>query len=227
LIKFISSIRADGAFFDVGANKGDWSAKVVSSDFRGRLVVVDPLQKNIDHLKVRFKQQSFVTYEKYAVSDTQGEAVFFSNSNDANSGTDSLYDMNEIGYATHLNHTKVSKIRLDELTQDLAIERIHFLKIDVEGHEYSVLRGAERLFSNGLVDFIQIEFGHATRAARIYLHDIVNFLRPFGYSIFVIKPNGVAPLYFTPFAENRYSYINFLLANNGVARELTPIMLRE
>lgn len=227
LIKFITSIRTDGVFFDVGANKGDWSAKVISADFRGRLVLVDPLQKNIDHLEERFKHLNMVICKRYAVSDTDGEAVFYSNVNDADSGTDSLYDMNEIGYETNLRQTRVSKIRLDELTQELAIERIHLLKIDVEGHDYSVLRGAERLFSNGLIDFVQIEFGHAARAARVYLHDIVNFLKPFGYSMFIIKPNGIAPLRFTPFVENRYSYINLLLVRNAVSRELAPIMLRE
>jgi len=112
------------------------------------------------------------------------------------------------------------------LVKRLSIKKINFLKIDVDGNELSVLEGAKSLLSSEKIDFIQIEFGHVSRAAHIYLHDIVNFVNKYYYTIFVIKPTGYMQLGFSPFTENRYSYINFLLARSGVLSKLNGHILK-
>tara|TARA_B110000438_G_C15672628_1_gene588837 strand:+ start:334 stop:609 length:276 start_codon:yes stop_codon:yes gene_type:complete len=71
---------------------------------------------------------------------------------------------------------------------------------------------------------------HFTKFARlvvsVYLHDIVNFINEYDYNIFVIKPAGLLPLDFSPFTENRYSYINFLLVKNSIQDELKDLILK-
>lgn len=53
------------------------------------------------------------------------------------------------------NKVSVEAVRLDDaFPVDLPIK---MLKVDVEGHEASVLRGAERLISNRLIDHIMVE----------------------------------------------------------------------
>lgn len=164
---------------------------------------------------------------QYAISDATGEATFFSNVDEGQSGTDSLHNMNQIGYAPTVNAVKVNCTTLDKISEKLEIRKIDFLKADVEGHEYFVLKGAEGLLKNGGIDYIQIEFGHAARAAKVYLHDIVELANSYSYDIYVIKKNGFMPLNFTPFTENRYSYVNFLLARKSAAKELDGYILRE
>jgi len=225
LLKLIVSLRNKGTLFDVGANRGDWSAEALGLNFKGRLFAVDPLPTNINNLKKRFKTADSFTPIEYALSDSIKEAEFFSNVDESQSGTDSLYNMNEIGYAPRLNVVKVKCTTLDSLARELNVRKIDFLKIDVEGHELFVLRGAKSLLSEGSIDFIQIEFGHAARAARLYLHDIVRFINEYSYNIYVIKPDGFMPLSFTPFTENRYSYINFLLVRKSVAHEIDKYTL--
>ena len=225
LLKLIVSLRNTGTIFDVGANRGDWSAEVLALNFRGRLFAVDPLPRNIDSLKKRFPTSDSFIPIQYALSDSIKDTKFFSNAEESQSGTDSLYNMNEIGYTASLNVVNVKCTTLDSLAKDVNVRNIDFLKIDVEGHEFFVLRGAKSLLSEGAIDFIQIEFGHAARAARIYLHDIVKLMNQYSYRSYVIKANGFAPLNFTPFTENRYSYINLLFAKQSVARELDSVVL--
>jgi hypothetical protein len=134
--------------------------------------------------------------------------------------------MQKIGYTDGTDRIEVQSITLDELARVSSVSRINFLKIDVEGAELQVLRGASVMLSQGNVDFIQIEFGHAARASRTYLHDIVNFIDNFEYTIFVIKPKGFLPLNFSPFIENRYSCINLLIARNDVLGDLTGHILK-
>jgi FkbM family methyltransferase len=223
LLNMISSTRGDDSIFvDVGANVGDWSAALIEGGYTGRLVVIDPLKRNLAKVRERLGALDYDNFDlcEYALSDRTGTARFFSNKDQALSGHDSLLDMREIGYSDELDCVEVQCTTLDELAGQLKILRIDFLKIDVEGNELSVLQGAKSSLSTGAIDFIQIEFGHAARAAGVYLHDIINFVNEYDYKIFVIKPSGLLPLDFTPFTENQYSYINFLLAQNSVLDEL-------
>ena len=82
------------------------------------------------------------------------------------------------------------------------------------------------ILSQGNIDFVQIEFGHAARASRTYLHDIVNLINNFEYTNFVIKPKGFLILNFSAFIENRYSCINLLIARNNVLGDLTGRILK-
>ena len=48
---------------------------------------------------------------------------------------------------------------LDSICEQEKVDTIHFLKIDVEGHELQTIEGASNLISSGSIDFIQFEFG--------------------------------------------------------------------
>lgn len=220
--EIVAASSPESVFFDVGANVGDWSVALVESGVRGRIIAVDPLSRNLAAVRSKLSELGYNNLDliECALSASRGTVKFFTNRDLAMSGHDSLFDMREIGYAEGVDCVEVRAMTLDELTQELAIGRIHFLKIDVEGNELSVLKGAKALLARGAIDFIQIEFGHAARAARVYLHDIINFLEPLEYQIFVIKPKGLLPLNFTPFTENMYSYINFLIVKTGMLEKL-------
>lgn len=225
LLNTILANRESGLFIDVGANKGDWSAKVLTKNFRGRLFAVDPLLSNIEKLKKRFEGVAGFYPLQYALSDSIKDADFFSNANGENSGTDSLHNMTGIGYTADLNVVKVKCTTLESIANEFKIDKIDFLKIDTEGNEFFVLKGAQQLLSKGSIDFIQIEFGHAWRAARVYLHDVVGLINKYEYDIYIIKPNGFLPLRFTPFIENRYSYINLLIMRRQVSHLLKDQIL--
>lgn len=71
---------------------------------------------------------------------------------------------------------KVPQISIDELN----LERIVYMKIDVEGMELSVLNGALKSIETSK-PVIQIE------VLKTNPRNIVNFLRPFGYKIYIIE----------------------------------------
>jgi FkbM family methyltransferase len=227
LLQTVIAMRPAGVLFDVGANRGDWSAEALSLGFRGRLVAVDPLSRNVVGLRQRFKGASNVEVAEFALSDVTGEAEFFSNTDESEGGTDSLFDMRRIGYNPSLTTVRVVCTTLASLAKELGVDRIDLLKIDVEGNELSVLKGAGAMLSQGSIDFIQLEFGHAARAAKVYLHDIVQLASSCSYEVFVIKPRGFMRLQFSPFSENRYAYVNLLLARGAIAHQIRDrILLR-
>lgn len=230
LVKHVLRNRPRNAVFvDVGANKGDWSEALVRCGIAGRLILVDPLRRNLEEASRRLRALGYKGFEvcECALSNEQTTTAFFVSRDPRHSGTDSLYDMRTIGYTEAVDTVEVRCITLDALADQLGIAEIEFLKVDVEGHELFVLRGASELLRQGRVRFIQMEFGHAARAAGVYLHDIVRFVGQYQYKIFVIKPSGLLPLDFSPFTENRYSYINFLIASTSALSELQGQILRK
>jgi FkbM family methyltransferase len=71
------------------------------------------------------------------------------------------------------------------------IDRVDFLKIDTEGHEYKVLLGFERMLKEKKVTIIQFEYGYANVLTKDLLIDHYKYLEPMGYSIGLLTPEGV------------------------------------
>jgi hypothetical protein len=91
------------------------------------------------------------------------------------------------------NREAVTVNTLDEFCRQRSIERIDFLKLDVEGSEYRVLMGARRLLESRAIKFIQFEFGGANIDARTYFRDFYNLLSP-TYTIYLILKDGLRPV---------------------------------
>src|SRR6185503_14354274 len=59
------------------------------------------------------------------------------------------------------SHESIQVLTIDAFCDREEIYHIHFLKLDVEGHELSVLNGAKRMLDSGKISIIQFEFGPA------------------------------------------------------------------
>ncbi len=137
-----TQVRPDWVFFDVGANFGYYSMIVsAASQRRARVYAFEPLASNF-HLLARNKDLNHfdrVSAAKLAVSDQVGEVDFFvpplSCSGVGHIVDGPIDDPN--GYVD-----KVQTTTLDDFVSHHNVRRMDFLKIDVEGAELRVLRGA-------------------------------------------------------------------------------------
>lgn len=65
------------------------------------------------------------------------------------------------------------------------IERINFLKVDTEGHDLEVLKGAEAMLRKSEIDVMDVEVGmNVDNKYHVPLHDVQVFLEGFGYRLF-------------------------------------------
>lgn len=72
---------------------------------------------------------------------------------------------------------------LDEFCSREKIERVNFLKVDVEGFELAVFRGADRLLKEGRVDYLCFEISQEPlKGAGIESRQVFEFLKTHGYS---------------------------------------------
>jgi FkbM family methyltransferase len=80
---------------------------------------------------------------------------------------------------------------LDAHTLEHGLQRIEFLKIDVEGFELSVIRGAREILDQKRVDLILLEIGDVTCAtAGVDPMELLNELESHGYRLHSINAEG-------------------------------------
>lgn len=108
------------------------------------------------------------------------------------SGEASLYKRQVPGKTYEMTET-IKIITLDNFCVDNNINHIHYLKLDVEGHELSVLKGAKNTFSSAKIDWIQFEFGGCNIDSRTYFRDFFDLLSP-NYNIYRLVRNGLVPI---------------------------------
>ncbi|MGQ0564715.1 MAG: FkbM family methyltransferase [Gemmobacter sp.] len=126
-------IRPDWNCLDIGGHLGSVSYTLANLAPRGKLHIVEASPAKAAALRARFPK---ATVHAVAVSDHQGEAVFYENV--VQPGFSSLTNRTSRG---DTREVRVTMARIDDLwPADLPL---HFLKIDVEGHEYAALKGAE------------------------------------------------------------------------------------
>ena len=62
-----------------------------------------------------------------------------------------------------------------------------------EYYEFEALRGAAKMIDEGRIDFIQLEFGATTLAARVSFHDLWTLLSP-KFELYRILKRGLHPI---------------------------------
>ena len=138
-------------------------------------------------------------------------------------GTKMLYLSDKSEHNSFL-HTKenssgiqnIAITTLDDYCQENSIHHIDFIKIDVEGYEFFVLKGALRMFREGAIDFVQFEFSGTTAQAGIFLKSFIDFFVGYSYSLYRIKPLSIEKIDYYPDQE-RFTLTNYLAIKNGLS----------
>lgn len=176
LIEWARETFADegGAFVDIGANCGLWTLRMASA-FR-RVYAFEPKLDTFARLAAgaalsNVPRQS-ITMLNLALGGETGTATLRSVGSDA-------FDASVVQYGDEVSGSVVPVQRLSDTLFD---ERIALVKIDVEGYEFEVLRGAERFLRAAGLPPILFEAWDAERGQRP-LADVRALLESYGYNI--------------------------------------------
>lgn len=143
--------------FDVGANKGQFLSLVLGRLHGVPLVVhaFEPGQQTFGMLCQNIGSNPAVRLNQCALSQQPGEAIL--HYAEAGSGLASLSNRRLDHFGIHFDRTET--VRLDTVDAYSArenVEQIDWLKLDVEGHELEVLRGATGMLSQGKIKRITL-----------------------------------------------------------------------
>ena len=132
-------VRPDAVCLDVGCHAGDLLAMMVAFAPGGRFHGFEPLPAFHARLVREFPGPAF-RFHRVALSDAAGTSTFnHVTSNPAYSGL--LRRRYDRPHETE-ESIEVQTARLDDVLRAEGVDRVDFIKIDVEGAELRVLRGA-------------------------------------------------------------------------------------
>jgi len=191
---------------DVGANIGKYSH--VLRDILGPYAIIyafEPVLETFRQLAINTKEINIIT-KNFGLSDNNSRVTMY---NDPNMDyLASIYERRLQHFDLYLNKKEFVEVRtLDTICKEEKINRIHFLKLDVEGHEFNVLQGALEMINNGAIDFIQFEFGGCNIDSRTFFQDFYYLLNS-RYKLYRILKDG-----FSPINNYREEYESFKTTN--------------
>jgi FkbM family methyltransferase len=185
--------------FDVGANRGQYLTMASGiGEERLHVFCFEPQFSAFSRLKEVSSRFRKVIIENIGFGEQAATVTLYKNSESSEMA--SVYPANYTQYNVQLNiREEITLDTLDNYCHTHKIDRINFLKMDVEGHEVAVLKGAKRMIGSGKIDFIQFEFGLAAIESRTFLKDFFSILPD--YIIYRILPNGLARIEYSEYAE--------------------------
>jgi FkbM family methyltransferase len=210
--KFIHSrlvARNESAvIFDVGANVGQFALHILpvfGND--ARLWSFEPCASSFAKLQKNLAPYNNVVLVNAALGAKVGQVQIFSPSPDSQLA--SFYNRS-LAWQADAAAEQAACTTIDQFCTEQRIQRIHFLKIDVEGHELAVLQGAETMLASRAIDFIQFEISAAHIDARVFFRDFYQLLAT-KYQLYRVLQNGLMPLHqYKPEMEAYKNATNYL-----------------
>ena len=202
---------------DVGANVGNYSARFLNSFPNAQIFAIEPNYENFAKLSRNL--------------EGQGNVSFINSAAGATNGTANLYDRLDLGGASSHGSlieevitdfheqqsvkTSVPIATLDKIVDLRSIKSIDLLKIDTEGFELEVLKGAENTLSRNLVKIVQIEFNFTNLYSKVFLSDICQLLQ--SHKPFRLLPSSLIPLPESSIYREIFAFQNIVFIRNDLA----------
>ncbi len=207
-------------YFDVGANKGEWTNFIVKNkkDNFYKCYLFEPGTAAFAYLIERFNSD-FIGIKNIAVSNSPGMIDFYEEEN-AGEMSSAIK-----GWANH--HTKAIRVgctTIDEEIIENEIPFLDFLKIDVEGFDLKVIEGALQSIRDQKIGFIQFEYNACWFNTGSSLSGAYQILTANNYKIYLINPKGLVKYDIHTYGEF-YSFSNFLAVSDKSHRLIKNLIL--
>lgn len=198
--------KADIILFDVGANIGEYS-EILNEIFESKATIhaFEPSGVTFETLKAKVSNTKIFAHNVGLGSKNETIKLY---KQAANSPLASAFQREYKGEVFQ-DFDLVSIKTLDDFCAENQISHIDFLKIDVEGFEMEVLKGASKMIEANKIQYIQFEFGGTHIDPRNFIRDFWILLHP-KYRIYRILKDGLAEIESYTDRLEVFSYSNYL-----------------
>jgi len=185
------SLPQDAVIFDVGANSGIMSLQFAKLVPLGKVYSFEPtfyafskLEKNLELNPELAKR--IVAIQSFVSSGTSEEPDIKAYASWKVGGTAEGV-RHQVHRGTEKSTEGIKAVCLDDFCEQNEIKRLDFIKIDTDGHEFEVLKGAKKVIGK-FVPVIIFEIGiYVMEEKNIDFSDYLKYFDSLGYSLFNSK----------------------------------------
>ncbi|OBQ32681.1 MAG: hypothetical protein AN487_21925 [Anabaena sp. CRKS33] len=182
----LQKLPKDAVFLDIGANIGVFTitaAKFLEQN--GRVIAVEASPKIFPYLQQNIEVNGLnnVKTLQLAATERDNDTVpFYEAPMDK-------FGMGSLAPQFHSSPIQIKTKTIDSILKDEKIDKVNFIKIDVEGYESSVFQGAEKLLNSPNAPIILFEFCDWAEARKPEgnIGDSQRVLIDFGYTIWTLS----------------------------------------
>lgn len=200
--------------FDVGANVGKYSTMLRDAFPEARIYAFEP---NVNAFRIfQEKLGGKVECLNLGMGEDRKTGTLFTYSGQPSSSHASAFqDMLTVFHKSNdLTAIEFEMTSIDRFCNERKIDAIDFLKIDTEGYELQVLKGAHEMLSAGRIKAIQFEFGECNVFSRVFLRDFYEILA--GFRIFRLDSDRLIPLPTYESTNEVFRFQNMVAISNEV-----------
>lgn len=176
---------------DIGANLGYYSSKMADEvGVGGKVIAIEPIPLFAEIFSKNCKRYKQIHLHNVALGTEQKKvkmAIPVVNGLVRHGLTQVVDEKHDTKNKTELSFD-VEMINGDELMQSLQLEKIDYIKCDVEGYEQFVIPAMEATIDQ-YRPFLQIELGGKENRK-----NVVTFLKNKGYDVFILENQKLQPI---------------------------------
>jgi FkbM family methyltransferase len=209
----LKAIAPDASrFIDVGANVGLWSARVLQhGGDRVNVLAFEPSTSALAQLRQRFSHGEPIEIISKAVGEEIHTTEFFEEP-----GAGEMSSL-VAGFSRSASVRQVEVTTIDEELARRSWDSVDFLKVDAEGYDYYVLKGAEKAIAEHKIGVVQFEYNAPWATAGSTLIAAINLFKQHNYQVFLLKADGLHEFSYAKYGEY-FAYSNYI----GVSPAFLP-----
>jgi FkbM family methyltransferase len=202
---------------DVGANRGEWAQMALKNMAVESCLLFEPSISALNALQQRFAAEPRAIIVGAAAGDCDGHLPFYEEPGAGETST--LVAGESLGGEERTVQVTTLQTQIDRL----GWPTIDYLKIDAEGYDFHVLKGARQLLEHKRVALGQFEYGKAWASSGSTLAYAVKWLEDVGYQCFLLKNRR---LYIPrPDVYGEYfGYSNYVFCHDRTKHLIAPLI---
>ena len=187
-LRLVIGDKPGAVCIDAGAHHGDFTAAILSCLVRPVVHAFEPAPEVFGKLKDRHAATPGVTLVQAGLADQAGQLDLHVFSNAALNSFLPLTDESRQIFDSPVESspTPAQLFRLDDYARTHGITQIDLLKIDTQGYELHVLRGAATLFTEERIRSVLVELNFSNLyRGQVPAHEVMGFLH--GHSLQLVE----------------------------------------
>ena len=195
-IKRLLNNKVVSCVIDGGAYRGDFSMDITERFPSAKVYAFEPQKDSFALLSGNTSRRKNIDAVNCALGEKSGEATLYKN---VSAMTNSLLQTSDDalkyfkGYCDPTGQEKVAVIALDDFMKDKGIKEVDVLKLDLQGHELSAIRGLRSQLNYVKLIHIEVQFLCFYEGSPLF-SEVETFLRDHGFMLFQLYDPVRSPI---------------------------------